>query len=45
MQAESNWNAQQQKWIPQITDNDGLWTSMYGVGELMRYAVLKEQNK
>ena len=23
------------------SDNDGLWTSMYGAGELMRYAVLK----
>ncbi|MBQ7548353.1 MAG: Ig-like domain-containing protein [Clostridia bacterium] len=23
-------------------DNDGLWTSMYGAGELMRYAVLRD---
>ena len=29
------------KWIPEESDNDGLWTSMYGGGELMRYAVLK----
>ncbi len=28
-------------WIPESTDNDGLWTSMYGAGELMRYATLK----
>ena len=28
-------------WIPEESDNDGLWTSMYGGGELMRYAVLK----
>ena len=30
-----------EKWIPVISDNDGLWTSMYTVGELMRYASLK----
>ena len=30
------------KWTSAISDNDGLWTSMYGVGELMRYSVLKE---
>lgn len=29
------------KWIPEIADNDGLWTAMYGSGELMKYAVLK----
>ena len=29
------------KWDPEESDNDGLWTSMYGAGELMRYAVLK----
>lgn len=29
------------KWNPRETDNDGLWTSMYGAGELMRYNVLK----
>ncbi len=30
------------EWIPDESDNDGLWTSMYGAGELMRYAVLRE---
>ena len=30
------------KWIPAESDNDGLWTSMYGGGELMRYAVLRD---
>ena len=29
------------KWRPQETDNDGLWTSMYAAGEVMRYSVLK----
>lgn len=28
-------------WKPTESDNDGLWTSMYGAGEIMRYAVLK----
>lgn len=28
-------------WKPEESDNDGLWTSMYAGGELMRYAVLK----
>lgn len=35
----ADWNGT--KWIPEISDNDGLWTSMYGAGELMRYASLK----
>lgn len=29
-------------WAPFATDNDGLWTSMYGAGELMRYATLRD---
>ncbi len=28
-------------WKPIESDNDGLWTSMYGAGELMRYAMLR----
>ena len=31
------------KWVPDIADNDGLWTSMYGAGELMKYSVLREK--
>ncbi len=30
------------EWKPEESDNDGLWTSMYGGGELMRYAVLRD---
>ena len=30
------------EWKPNETDNDGLWTAMYGAGELMRYAVLRD---
>lgn len=30
------------EWIPAESDNDGLWTGMYGAGELMRYAVLRD---
>ncbi len=30
------------KWDPEESDNDGLWTAMYGAGELMRYAVLRD---
>jgi hypothetical protein len=37
----AHWNGT--KWIPEISDNDGLWTSMFGAGELMRYAVLKKE--
>lgn len=29
-------------WRGVESDNDGLWTSMYGAGELMRYAMLKD---
>ncbi len=31
-----------ERWVPSESDNDGLWTSMYGAGELMRYAVLRD---
>lgn len=31
------------EWLPWEDDNDGLWTSMYAVGELMRYQILKEE--
>lgn len=30
------------QWQPIESDNDGLWTSMYGAGELMRYAILRD---
>ncbi len=30
------------EWVAEESDNDGLWTSMYGAGELMRYAVLRD---
>lgn len=30
-------------WKGSISDNDGLWTGMYAVGELMRYASLKKK--
>lgn len=30
------------QWQPIESDNDGLWTSMYGAGELMRYAALRD---
>ena len=42
MVANAYYNSEQQKWIPSETDNDGLWTAMYGAGELMRYAVLRD---
>lgn len=29
-------------WKSYESDNDGLWTSMYGAGELMRYATLRD---
>ncbi len=32
------------EWKPEESDNDGLWTSMYGAGELMRYAVLRDDS-
>jgi hypothetical protein len=30
------------QWIAWIEDNDGLWTSLFTVGELMRYDSLKK---
>lgn len=43
MVAQAHWNGS--RWIPQETDNDGLWTAMYGGGELFRYAVLRGELK
>lgn len=43
MVSEAYWNGSQ--WTPWETDNDGLWTAMYGAGELMRYAVLRDELK
>ena len=42
MVSNAYYNTELQKWIAQESDNDGLWTSMYGAGELMRYAVLRD---
>lgn len=41
MVAEAYWDGS--AWVPNETDNDGLWTAMYGAGELMRYAVLRDK--
>lgn len=41
MVSEANWNGSE--WVPQETDNDGLWTAMYGAGELFRYAALRDE--
>lgn len=42
MVSESYYNAETDTWTPNESDNDGLWTSMYAAGELMRYSVLKD---
>ncbi len=42
MVANAYYSDELQKWIPSESDNDGLWTAMYGAGELMRYAVLRD---
>lgn len=42
MVSNAYYNEELKKWIAQESDNDGLWTSMYGAGELMRYAVLRD---
>ena len=30
MASDAGWNGKE--WVPAISDNDGLWTSMYGAG-------------
>ncbi|MBO5776247.1 MAG: Ig-like domain-containing protein, partial [Clostridia bacterium] len=40
--SESYYNSSTDTWKPVESDNDGLWTSMYAAGELMRYASLKK---
>ena len=42
MVSNAYYNEALEKFIPDETDNDGLWTAMYGAGELMRYAVLRD---
>ncbi len=39
MVSQAKWNGSE--WKGEESDNDGLWTSMYAAGELMRYSVLK----
>lgn len=41
MVAEARWDGT--AWLPQETDNDGLWTAMYAAGELFRYASLRRE--
>ena len=41
LMSEAKWNGNE--WISKLDDNDGLWTSMFDAGELMRYAVLKDE--
>jgi len=41
MVSEAYYDANSGEWDSIESDNDGLWTSMYGAGEIMRYAVLK----
>ena len=42
MVAEAFYKPEKDAWEPCETDNDGLWTAMYGAGEIMRYAVLRD---
>ncbi len=42
MVSEAYYYEELEKWIPAESDNDGLWTAMYGAGELMRYATLRD---
>jgi hypothetical protein len=41
MVSEAKYDSITNTWKPEESDNDGLWTSMYAAGELMRYSVLK----
>ena len=40
--SSSRYSKTLKKYIPLEEDNDCLWTSLYGAGELMRYAVLRD---
>ncbi|MBR3684781.1 MAG: Ig domain-containing protein [Clostridia bacterium] len=40
--SEAYYNGSTDSWKGIESDNDGLWTSMYAAGELMRYASLKK---
>ena len=42
MVSDANLDKETGTWVPVESDNDGLWTGMYGAGELMRYAVLRD---
>ncbi len=42
MVSDSYLDKESGEWVPIESDNDGLWTGMYGAGELMRYAVLRD---
>ncbi|HZJ77666.1 MAG TPA: hypothetical protein VFD52_02535 [Clostridia bacterium] len=36
------WNEKKQSWQPKESDNDGLWTSLVAMGDICRYAVLRD---
>ena len=41
LMANAHWGDGGQKCVPAVTDNDGLWTSLYAAGELMKYSLFK----
>lgn len=42
MLSGARWDQKNNRWIGRESDNDGLWTSLVAMGDICRYAVLKE---
>jgi hypothetical protein len=42
MLSGARWDSKNNRWIGRESDNDGLWTSLVAMGDICRYAVLKD---
>jgi len=42
MLSGARWDKKNNRWVGRESDNDGLWTSLVAMGDICRYAVLKD---
>ena len=45
MLSGGRWDEKNQRWVGTESDNDGLWTSLVAMGDICRYAVMKNDPK
>ncbi len=45
MLSGGRWDAKNNRWVGTESDNDGLWTSLVAMGDICRYAVMKNDSR